>query len=164
MEFQVPQFIEQKAKIVGPLTIAQFFYIAGAGAISFVAYNALPIFLWIIVTIVAGGIAVALAFVKINGQDMIKTAGSLFRYFLNQKMYTWQRQTAKTTLELSDEDLASIRKSMGVQSKLKSLTLKISFGRIFTKSAPAAGEENGGKYQVVTYLTGEQKVAKRIDY
>lgn len=162
MEFQVPQFIEQKAKIVGPLTIVQFFYVAGAGAVSFISYNILPLFLWLIVTLIVAGIAVSLAFVRINGQDMVKIIGSLFQYFLKPKTYTWQRQTAKTTLELSDEDLANIRRSMGIQSKLKSLALKISVGKIFTKGATAA--EDKERYQVVTYLTGEQKVAKRIDY
>lgn len=162
MEFQVPQFIEQKAKIVGPLTIVQFFYVAGAGAVSFISYNIFPLFLWLIVTLIVAGIAVSLAFVRINGQDMVKIIGSLFQYFLKPKTYTWQRQTAKTTLELSDEDLANIRRSMGIQSKLKSLALKISVGKIFNKGATTA--EDKERYQVVTYLTGEQKVAKRVDY
>ena len=34
MQFQVPQFIETEDKVVGPLTLRQFMYIAGAGAAS----------------------------------------------------------------------------------------------------------------------------------
>ncbi len=163
MEFQVPQFIEQKPKIIGPLTLIQFFYLAGAAAVSFIAYNIFSGLLWALVTLIAVGIAVALAFVKVNGQDMIKVMSSLLKYSLNQRTYTWQRQAAKTTLELSDEDLTNLRKKIGVGDRLKSLALKVTVGKIFSKEKAGGG---GGKekYEVVTYLTGERKVAKRIDY
>ncbi len=163
MEFQVPQFIEQKAKIVGPLTLVQFFYVAGAGAVSFIAYNILSPFLWVIITLIVLGIAGTLAFVKINGQEMIKVLGSITKFYFAPRMYTWQRQTAKTTLELSDEDIESLRKNMSIGSKLKSLALKVSVGRILGKDQPKEGDREG-HYEVVTYLTGERKVAKRVDY
>ena len=164
MEFQVPQFIEQKPKIVGPLTLAQFFYLAGAATVSFIAYNLFGAFLWILVSLIAFGAGIGLAFVKVNGQDMTKILGSIFNYFAQSRTYTWQRQTAKTTLELSDKDLNNLREHMSIQEKLKSLALKVSVGRILGKGLPA--ENNSGKkgYEVVTYLTGEQKLAKRIDY
>ncbi|MCL4399734.1 PrgI family protein [Patescibacteria group bacterium] len=162
MEFQVPQFIEQKPKIVGPLTLIQFFYLAGAGAVSFIAYNLFNVFLWVIVTFIAFGAGIALAFVKINGQDMTKVLGSVVRFLFSSRVYTWQRQVAKTTLELSDEDLENLRKKMGIGERLKSLALKVSVGRVLSKDQPKENEED--KYEVVTYLTGERKVAKRIDY
>ncbi len=164
MEFQVPQFIEQKAKIVGPLTLAQFFYLAGAAAVSFVAYNIFNAFIWIFVTLIAFTAGVALAFVKVNGQDMTKVLRSIFSYFTQSRTYTWQRQLAQTTLELSDEDLNNLRKNMSIQEKLKSLALKVSVGRILGKGLPGEEDKKKGGYEVVTYLTGEQKLAKRVDY
>lgn len=164
MEFQVPQFIEQKPKIVGPLTLAQFFYLAGAATVSFIAYNIFSPFLWILVSLIVFSAGIALAFVKINGQEMPKIIGSVFNYFAQSRMYTWQRQEAKTTLELSNEDLSSLRSHMGIQEKLKSLALKVSVGRILGKGLPAEGQKEKKGYEVVTYLTGEQKLAKRVDY
>ncbi len=166
MEFQVPQFIEQKPKIIGPLTLVQFFYLAGGAAISFLAYNLFAFPLWCIIALLAMGAAVALAFVKINGQEMIKTIGSIFSYLAKPKTYTWQRQRAETAIEVSDESIKTLRQKMGIQEKMKSLALKMTVGKISDKKEE--GEQKGRRvgegFEVVTYLTGEQKVAKRVDY
>jgi len=38
MQYQVPQFIEVEDRIIGPLTLKQFLYLAFAGAILFVLW------------------------------------------------------------------------------------------------------------------------------
>ena len=38
MQFQVPQFIDVENKIIGPLSLRQFLYLAGAGLISFMLF------------------------------------------------------------------------------------------------------------------------------
>ncbi len=63
MNFQVPQFIEHEAKIVGPFTLKQFMYVGAAGGISLVLYFSAPRLVFILGTIVLGGISLALAFI-----------------------------------------------------------------------------------------------------
>jgi len=163
MEFQTPQFIEQKPKIVGPLTLGQFFYIAIGAGISFLAYQFFNLFLWIIISLAAFGISLALAFGKINGEPVSKIAAYFVKFSLRPKTYTWQRQTEQTTLNLSESDLLKIRKNISIGEKLKSLSLKVAIGKIF-KPGPEIKKEGEEKYEVVTFITGEREKAKRVDY
>lgn len=161
--FQVPQFIEQQPKIIGPLTLPQFLYLAAAGALSFIAFYVFNFFFWLMVTAVLIGTAIALAFVKINGQGLPKTLQSAFSYWWRPRTYTWQREIAKTTLDIKEvEKLEEIRNQMSIQEKLKSIALNITTGKIF--SPKKLRKEQKDRYQIVTRLTGEREVAKKIDY
>jgi hypothetical protein len=51
---------------------------------------------------------------------------------------------------------------MGIEEKLKSIALQITTGKFFTQLGTPRNSNT--EYQVVTYLTGEKKVAKRVDY
>ncbi len=42
MEFQVPQFTEHEAKILGPLTFRQIIYVGTGGGIGLFLYHTLP--------------------------------------------------------------------------------------------------------------------------
>ncbi|MDO8557134.1 MAG: PrgI family protein [Candidatus Jorgensenbacteria bacterium] len=157
--FQVPQFIEEKAKIIGPLTLRQFFFIAGAFLISVISYNIFNMFFWILITIIVGGAAAALAFIKINGQDATQALLSGLSYMWQPRVYTWQR--ISKDVDVSDiERIKAVRNTMSIQEKLKSITMNIATGKIFTESKESSGE----RLQVVTRITGEKVVAKRIDY
>ncbi len=161
--FQVPQFIEQKAKIIGPLTIEQFLYIAGAAILSFFSFYIFNLLLSLLLTILFVGTAAALAFVKINGQRMPTVIKSAFSYFWRPRTYTWQREVAQTVLDTSKlEKLEEVRNKMSVQEKLKSIALNVTTGKIFSASKWRSEEED--RYQVITQLTGERKMAKRVDY
>jgi len=164
MNFQVPQFIEQKPKIVGFLTLPQFLYLAGAAGVSFAAFYIFNFFLWLLVTVVVGAVAIALAFVKINGQEFLKVTIAAFGFFLKPRTFTWQRAAAQAALDTeSIEKLEALRRTMGLQERLKSITLAITTGK-FLSAFTHLPKEEGERHQTVTYLTGEKKVAKRIDY
>ena len=90
MQFQIPQFIEVENKIVGPLTLRQFLYLAGAGAFSFIFYFVLEIWLWLLITAIMGAIAISLAFIKYNGQPLPRIAWMAFSFFWKPKFYLWQ--------------------------------------------------------------------------
>lgn len=161
--FQVPQFIEQKAKIIGPLTIKQFMYIAIAGVISFIAFYIFKFFLWIMISIPLGVIAIALAFIKINGQELPKLIFSAFMYTWQPKLYVWKRETEYTTIDTSSvERIDAIRNQMSLQEKLKSIKLFIT-----TKASLSPNQIKGqqkDRYEMVRYLTGGAKIAKRVDF
>jgi uncharacterized BrkB/YihY/UPF0761 family membrane protein len=68
MQFQVPQFIDTEDKIVGPLSLRQFGFIAAGGILSAILYFSVEPWLWVIGSIIIFGAAIALAFVKIEGR------------------------------------------------------------------------------------------------
>ncbi len=165
-QFQIPQFIEEEAKIVGPLTIKQFGYIAVAGALSFILFYVFNFILWLLTSAVLVGAALALAFVRVNGQSLPSIMLAAFSFIWKPRRYVWQRAMQQTTLDISDvEKIETIRKSISIQDKLKSIALRVTTGKLFSSTeegaAPSTARE---RYQVVSYLTGEQKVAKRVDY
>ncbi len=160
--FQVPQFIEQKARIIGPLTLEQFMYVAVAGALSFIAYYVFNFFFWLMLSAVLLVIAIALAFVKVNGQGLPHIIKAGLSYIWRPRTYTWQRALGEAA-DLADlEKLEEIRSRMGIQQRLKSIALNVATGKIF--SPKKMREEQKDEYQVVTRLTGEKEVAKRINY
>ena len=164
--YQVPQFIEEKAKIIGPLTLPQFFYLAGAGTVSLIAFYSFGFFLWILITLVAGSIGASLAFVKINGQELPKIIVSALNFWQRPKKYTWKRETPTTTLDISSiEKIKATRRNISLQDKIKSAALNISTGKFNLFSGQKNNKDNlKERYQVVTHATGERSVAKRVDY
>ena len=159
--FQVPQFIEEKPKIIGPLTLVQFFYIAGAAALILIMRYVFNFFLWIVFSATIAAVGGALAFVKINGQTLPGVAFSAFRYFWRPRTYTWQMASAaKKGGAYEVEKIEAIRKSAGLGEKIKSLALGV-----LTRKTPlirVGGEKE--KYQVVTFMSGEKRLARKVDY
>lgn len=93
MQFNVPQFLEIEDKIIGPLTLKQFAFLAGGGAVIFLAYFYAPTtFIFILVTIPVALLAIALAFVKINGRPFIYFLGAFVNYTLKPKLFIWRKK------------------------------------------------------------------------
>ena len=80
MQYQVPQFIELEDKIVGPLTIKQFGYIAGAGAICFIFFFTLRFGFALFLSAPVGSLALALAFGKVKGVAMPRYLMSMIAF------------------------------------------------------------------------------------
>lgn len=162
--FQVPQFIDQKAKIVGPLTLKQFGFLVAAGFVSLISYNIFNFFLWAVITMIVGVVATALAFIKINGKDLPNVAYSAFLYFWKPRVYVWQRNDAGSEIiDTSPIDrIEVIRKRMGLEEGLKSLMTLVTTSKNRTE-AMIRGEQARG-YQEVMDLTGETERARRVDY
>ncbi len=96
MEYQVPQFIEVEDKIVGPLTLRQFIYLAGAGGLCVVFFVYLPIVIAILLSLPVAGLAAALAFYKINGKPFIEMLENGFYYYTGAKLFLWKRKEPRT--------------------------------------------------------------------
>lgn len=91
LNFQVPQFIEIEDKIFGPLTFKQFVYVTGGAGLCFLIWVYLPIkFLAVLLILPVLGLALALAFYKINNRPFILTLEAAFRYTLTHKLYIWK--------------------------------------------------------------------------
>lgn len=132
-QFQVPQFIETESKIVGPLTLKQFLYIAAAGLISFGLFFVLKLFIWILFTIIIALAAAAFAFLKFNGRPLTGILKSAFLYYWNPRLYLWQRKDA--TAQIPTFTMPKLgNPPAGPTSKLKSLWLGL-----ITKKPPVGG-------------------------
>lgn len=92
MEYQVPQFIEVEDKIVGPLTLRQFIYLAGTGGLTIAFVFYLPTLVAIFLTIPVVGLGVALAFYKVNGKPFIEILEAGFNYYVGKKFFLWKRK------------------------------------------------------------------------
>jgi len=94
MQFNVPQFLDIEDKVIGPLTLKQFGWLAGAGAVIFLIYSMVPNFaLFILLSIPVFGFGMALAFLKINGRPFINILISFVAYMFKPKLFVWRKKT-----------------------------------------------------------------------
>lgn len=98
MEYQVPQFIDVEDKLVGPLTLKQFIYVAGAAGLCIVFVSYLPLIIAILLSIPVVALGVALSFYKVNGKPFIEVLEAGFNYYISKKLMLW-KYTAPTTEE-----------------------------------------------------------------
>jgi len=98
MEYQVPQFIDVEDKLVGPLTLKQFIYVAGTGGLCIVFVSYLPLIIAILLSIPVVALGVALSFYKVNGKPFIEVLEAGFNYYISKKLMLW-KYTAPTTAE-----------------------------------------------------------------
>lgn len=92
MQYQVPQFIETEDKIVGPLTLKQFGYLAGGGIICFLLFFVLRQTFAIIISIPIAGLALALAFGRVKGVPMPKYLTAMIGFSLKPQLYLWKKK------------------------------------------------------------------------
>ncbi len=128
MRFQVPQFIEVEDKIIGPLTIKQFIYIAGGVGMCFVLIRYLGLLFGIMAALPVAAFALALAFYHPNErQTFILFVENAFKYLVGEKLYIWKKQDKKPVAKTTEEreassDLDNLYVPRLADSKLKDMT------------------------------------------
>lgn len=157
MQFQVPQFIETEDKVVGPLTIRQFIYVAGGAAICAILYFTVTPWLWVILSIFVMGAVVALAFIKINGRPVINLALAAFGFYWKPQIYLWQSEQR----QMRKEDHPGI--GAAIENIAAGLALHKSWENLQT-SGQISNIQMTERYQVFRKQSGERRAAKRVDY
>ena len=112
------QFIEIEDKIIGPFTIKQFIYIAVGAALCFVLFFALKFWVWILIATPIMGLAIALAFVKINGRPLAVLFISGFKHFWQPRLYIWK----KTKVSMIKKEKPVIKQAQVLEKEKKELT------------------------------------------
>ncbi|OGG87711.1 hypothetical protein A3H15_02605 [Candidatus Kaiserbacteria bacterium RIFCSPLOWO2_12_FULL_50_28] len=110
MQFQVPQFIEIEDKIFGPLTFKQFIYVAGGAGACYLLWRVLPLLLAAPLILGVGGLAAALAFMKLNGRPFILALENGFFFLIKTKLYLWNNEQKTRKVEehsAKPEDVAT---------------------------------------------------------
>jgi PrgI family protein len=105
MEYQVPQFIEVESKIVGPLTLKQFIYVAGGAGLCILFFVYLQIILALILSLAVAALAGALAFYKVNGKSFADVLEAGFNYYTGAKLFLWKHQEPKEQKKSSGTEM-----------------------------------------------------------
>lgn len=171
MQFQVPQFIDTEDKILGPLSLRQFFYLAIVAGFCFILFFLIgSLFVWVLLSIVIMGSAVALTVVKVNGRSLSRVFLSAMKYYWQPQTYVWQpeSQNIKTQRGIS----AAKKPRLSLDSIIMGMALKKTWqklqtgtgGRARTTGLQQFSQQVKERYQIFEKITGERKVAKRVDY
>lgn len=132
MRFQVPQFTEVEDRIIGPLTLKQFIYMAGAVGGCILMYSFLPKFIAIALMLPILLFGAALAFYKVNNRPFIRVVESFVKYTLTNKLYIWKHEEkeaapadyaeSKTVLvpKLSESKLRDLNWNLDVKQDINS--------------------------------------------
>ena len=96
MRFEVPQFIDVKEKIVGPLTAPQLLFLGGGAGGAYIAIRSLPSILGYGVALLAIGVAVLLAFGQFNGRPFPVMLYAICMHFIRPRKYLWQFTDSNT--------------------------------------------------------------------
>jgi hypothetical protein len=92
MEFTVPQFIENEAKIVGPLTFKQSIYIGAGGGICFFLFFTAPFYVFAPLAIIVMAVAAGLAFLKVQSIPLPSYIKNFFFFLFKPKVYLWKKK------------------------------------------------------------------------
>lgn len=130
MQFKVPQFIERKPKIVGPLTFRQFLYFALAGAVGFVLYFSASFSVFILVTIILFLLASGLAFLQVGKQTLPTVLVNFLTYFVSPRIYLWRKRAlppkfSQRVEKPKEEKGEGPSLKIGEKSQLNKLSTKI---------------------------------------
>jgi len=93
VKYWTPQFIDVEDRIIGPLTIKQFVYIAGGIGSIILLNTVLPFPLAIIIGFPILALGGALAFYKVNNQPFIQVLEAAIQYFFHGRLYLWKKST-----------------------------------------------------------------------
>jgi len=116
MDAKVPQNIDMQDKVIGPLTLVQFFYLLFGGLFiyllnSWTAGTFLRPFFWLIAIPVAL-LSFALAFVKIQDRPFIYFIFSLFRYLKRPRRRVWQKGQYKKMTQIVNREEVKEKKEV----------------------------------------------------
>ncbi|MSR73833.1 MAG: PrgI family protein [Candidatus Pacebacteria bacterium] len=156
MQFQVPQYIDVEDKIVGPLTLKQFFYIATGFLTIFVTFFILTTWLWLITSVIIGSASLAFALVKYNGRPLMTVAIAALRYYTGGQSYTWQKDAGTAPAPKGFLAKLGLHLTAGTKPVAGRET---SVNGFFSRSLPAQD-----RAEIIRSVGGDRNVAKRIDY
>ena len=91
MRFQVPQFIEHEAKVIGPLTFRQFIYLGIPAGFAFFLYFLAPFLVFVVAATFLGAFGFMFAFIKIGGRSLPGILLNFFNFTVSPKRYLWYK-------------------------------------------------------------------------
>lgn len=169
MNFQVPQFIETEDRIIGPLTLRQFLYLATGGGICFLLYPMLQFWLWVIIAFFVAIIFLSLAFLKINERPLPTILLAAMAFYWKPRFYLWQKES--TTPKTAEIKIPESKKD-GLKSHLDNLWEQLKTSKTplpkreknFQPSILDRIKSTKERFEMMRRITGDREMARRIDY
>lgn len=100
MRFQVPQFVDIEDKIVGPLTLKQFFIYLGGVFLLLPVWAAADLSLFVTLAIPILGVAALFAHFKLNGKSLFAVLRNGVNFYTRGQLFIWQRTGKEKVLRL----------------------------------------------------------------
>jgi hypothetical protein len=91
MRFQVPQYIDVKDKILGPLTLKQFMYYLLAILVLIPVYILADLALFVTIALPVAGATVLFVHGRFAGQSTPELLMHGFSFYTGTRLYIWQR-------------------------------------------------------------------------
>ncbi len=91
MKFQVPQFIDTEANIIGPFTLKQFLFLATGAVIIFVLQYVVSLLYLIILGAPIAIFFIALAFYKVDGVPLPQYLLMALSFMTGNKRYSFTK-------------------------------------------------------------------------
>ncbi len=169
MQFQVPQFIDTEDKIVGPLTLRQFFYVGGAAGLSVLLYFTVQLWLWLLLSLPIAAVGAALAFVKINGRPLAKLLVASTGFYWKPQTYVWQPEHPElpkntSTLRTFFGDTFSSLENIVGGLALKNAEERVLVGSKANPLQSSILRPGKERYEILRRAGGERRAARRVDY
>lgn len=103
MQFKVPQNIDMEDKIIGPLTLTQFFYLLFGGVIIYILFGRLVLtgysFLFWVLAIPIGTFSFAMAFIKIQDRPFPSFFFAIIKFLMTPRARSWHHYTKPTLVK-----------------------------------------------------------------
>lgn len=92
MQYQVPHFLETEQRIWGPFTFNTFVILIGVGGVLAIIYftQIVGYITWIIISVVAVLITLALMFGSYNGRGLYLVISDFFFHLVKDRRHTWE--------------------------------------------------------------------------
>jgi len=111
-QYQVPQFIDVEDRILGPITMRQFFIMLIPLGVGIVLYFLLKFWLVVIIIIPVIGACALFAFYKPYGMSFSRFFAAFLTFSLKPKMYIWQHEE-EAKVVLTQEETQSQSTMLG---------------------------------------------------
>lgn len=145
-KFVVPQFIENEARVFGPITVRQFLIVLVGGLFVFISYKLSDLTLFIFQTILIVISVGTLAFAKINAMPFHFFLLNFVQSLKKPKVRVWAKEDIKVEHKKGkDEDKKEKiipRKPLAPKKKLSELSLIIDTGGAYKGESDANKENN----------------------
>jgi hypothetical protein len=128
MEYPLPQFLEIKPKVAGPLNFRQLMYIVVGALVAAIFFFIMPLVQFMIISVPIMIVALFLAFGKIKGFPVPTIIMRSFFFLFVAKKYIWHKKEtgpltfAQTKKKKKEEIEPALTPKMTEKSRLKEIT------------------------------------------
>lgn len=127
MQYAVPQFTDVEDKLIGPLTLKQFFMVLGIGGFIFFLWSVIGTnFVFFLLAAPIAGLGVYVTIKKFNGRPFFVYVLPLANFVLSPRLMVFKREPAVVSFSRKEiqkpiDQKAGSRTSEPTQSRLKQL-------------------------------------------